>query len=124
MLTISTLKIETHARTHATEIETTHSPLLLLRRTSVDDTAPTTQLLQTFARKRLSEQIRQLITRLDEIRLDDTGADAVADEMKPDVDVLTPIVKHRVPRQRQGRLVVNVQQWRDDLGVHQISEQA
>jgi len=72
-----------------------------LRRTDLDDATPTTQFQKTFARQWLGEQVRQLVTSPDVVRFDDAGADAVTDEVEPDVNVFAPLMEHRILSQRQ-----------------------
>ena len=67
------------------------------------------QLTEAFAPQSLGADVRQLLQRPNGLNLNPVLLDALADIMVLDINMLTSIVEHRIPTERDGGLVVDLE---------------
>jgi len=73
------------------------------------DTKFRVQLTESFAPQSLGADVRQLLQRPNGLDLNPVLLDALADIMVFDINMLTSIMEHGIPAERDGGLVVDLE---------------
>ena len=82
------------------------------------------KLLKPNAPERFSENVTQLQFSTNELDVDQLPVAALPDEMELNINMLTPVMMHRISHQGDGGLVVHLELGCEDDSSNELSQQS